>query len=537
MRSQYLRKLFSYSRLSRGRVEHLIQTGNGSCVVSSTRITGLVSIALTRQLSSTGFTKHDAYIDGKWIPADNGDRFKVTNPATGEVISHVPNMGEIEATRAIERAGEAFQTWRKYTGKERSSILYKWHSLIVEHHMELARLLTTENGKPLSDATTETLYGASFLEWFSGEARRMYGDVIPTPAANKRILAIKQPIGVASLICPWNFPVAMVTRKAGAALAAGCSIVIKPAEDTPLCSLALTELAEEAGVPPGVLNVVTCSRENAPSVGKVMCEHPLVGAVSFTGSTDVGKILLEQSAKGVKKCSMELGGNAAFIVFNSAKVDKAVAAAVASKFRCSGQTCVCTNRILVQDGVYEEFVAKFTNAVEALAMGNGLDEGINLGPVINQRAVEKVERLVNDAVSKGSMVKTGGKRHKKGGNFYEATVLTNINETMEISREEIFGPVAPIIRFQTEEEAVRVANSTSYGLAGYFFTEDMSQLWRVAEKLEVGMIGINDGLITASTVEAPLGGVKQSGLGREGSKYGVDEFTELKYLCIGGITD
>lgn len=477
---------------------------------------------------------HDkSYVDGKWVAAKSGATFKVTNPSDNKVLGNVPDMDAEDAGQAVEVAHKAFQTWKNTVAKERGFLLRSWHNKIMENQEALAKLLTAEMGKPVSEARTEIAYGASFVEWFAEEARRIYGDTIPSPFATKRFVTIKQPVGVAGMITPWNFPNAMITRKASAALAAGCTVVLKPSEDTPYSALALCELAEKAGFPSGVLNVITSSREKTPAVGKLLCQHPLVSKISFTGSTAVGKILLSQSAGTVKRVSMELGGNAAFIVFDSANVDAAVAGAMASKFRTSGQTCVCSNRILVQEGVHDRFVQAFANAVKQLKLGDGFEDGVTQGPLINSSAVKKVEDHVRDAVSKGAAIVSGGKRLGTNSNFFEPTVITGVKQDMLCSREETFGPLAPIIKFKTEEEAIAIANSTSSGLAGYFFSGNVSQVWRVAERLQVGMVGINEGIL--SSVEAPFGGVKESGIGREGSKYGIDEYLQIKYLCFGGI--
>ncbi|CAH1783513.1 unnamed protein product [Owenia fusiformis] len=483
--------------------------------------------------SASSFKHEQAFINGKWLDASDGSTIEVTNPSTGAVLGTVPDMGEGETEQAIQAAYKAQQTWKMTTAKERSIILKKWFKVMMDNQEELAKLLTAEQGKPLAEAKGEIGYAAGFVEWYAEEARRHYGDVIPTPAASKRLIAIKQPVGVATMITPWNFPSAMITRKAAAAIAAGCTVVVKPAEETPYSALALCELAEEAGLPAGVLNIVTCSRSNAPKVGKLLCEHPLVAKISFTGSTATGKILLKQAANGVKRVSMELGGNAPFIVFDSANVDAAVAGAMGCKFRVSGQTCVCANRILVQSGIHDKFVEKLAAAINGLKIGDGFQADTTQGPLININAVDKVEGHVKDAVSKGATVVTGGQRSDQGCNFFQPTLLTGVNTDMRVSKEETFGPVAPILKFNTEEEAVTIANSSTSGLAGYFFSQDMSQIWRVAEAMEVGMVGINEGIM--STVEAPFGGVKESGIGREGSRYGIDEYTEIKYLCFGGI--
>uniref|UniRef100_A0A8C5XDL3 Succinate-semialdehyde dehydrogenase n=1 Tax=Microcebus murinus TaxID=30608 RepID=A0A8C5XDL3_MICMU len=453
---------------------------------------------------SAALLRTDSFVGGRWLPA--AATFPVHDPASGAALGMVADCGVPEARAAVRAAYEAFCTWRAVPAK----------------------------GKPLKEAQSEIVYSALFLEWFSEEARRIYGDIIYTSAKDKRALVLKQPIGVAAIITPWNFPSAMITRKVGAALAAGCTVVVKPAEDTPLSALALAELANQAGIPPGVYNVIPCSRKKTKEVGEALCTDPLVPKISFTGSTATGKILLHYAANSVKKVSLELGGHAPFIVFDSANVDQAVAGALASKFRNSGQTCVCTNRFLVQRGIHDSFVKEFAAAMKkSLRVGNGFEEGTTQGPLINEKAVEKVEKHVSDAVSKGATVVTGGKRHQLGKNFFEPTLLSNVTQDMLCSHEETFGPLAPVIKFDTEEEAVAIANATDVGLAGYFYSQDPAQIWRVAEQLEVGMVGVNEGLI--SSVECPFGGVKQSGLGREGSKYGIDEYLELKYVCFGGL--
>ncbi|KAJ3597963.1 hypothetical protein NHX12_001478 [Muraenolepis orangiensis] len=474
--------------------------------------------------------RSQGYVDGRWISA--AATFPVVDPATGQQIARVADCGPAEAKQAVDAAYKAFDTWKHRSAKERSGLLRKWYELLVQNKDDLARLITFECGKPLSESLGEIDYSASFLEWFSEEARRCYGDVVPSAFRNRRILLLKQPVGVASVITPWNFPSAMITRKVGAALAAGCTVVVKPAEDTPLSALALAELADQAGIPAGVFNVVPCSREKTPSVGEVLCTDPLVAKVSFTGSTATGKILLRHAAGTVKKVSMELGGHAPFIVFDSADVDKAVVGAMASKFRNAGQTCVCSNRFLVQSGVHDAFLEKMGQAMDSqLRMGHGSEPGITQGPLINPRAAEKVAHQVEDAVSRGARVLRGGKRGE--GSFMEPTLLADVTTEMLCTREETFGPLVPVIRFTTEKEALAIANASDVGLAGYFFSQDVSQIWRVAEALEVGMVGVNEGLI--STSEASFGGVKQSGLGIEGSKYGIEEYLHVKYMCFGGL--
>ena len=483
------------------------------------------------RLKDSELLRRQAYIDGEWVDAADGSRFDVSNPADGSVLANVPALGVIETRRAIEAAAAALPTWRARTAKERATILRKWFELIMAHQEDLAVLMTSEQGKPLSEARGEVAYGASFIEWFAEEGKRIYGDVIPAHGADKRIIVVKEAIGVVAAITPWNFPIAMITRKAGPALAAGCTMVIKPAEDTPLCALALVELAARAGVPKGVLNIVTTDR--AADVGGELSANPIVRKLSFTGSTEVGKLLMRQCADTVKKVSMELGGNAPFIVFDDADLDAAVAGAMASKYRNAGQTCVCANRLLVQDGVHDAFAAKLAVAVAKLKVGPGLSGEVEQGPLINEDAVLKVETLLNDALEKGAQLVCGGKRHALGGTFFEPTILTGVTPAMRVAREEIFGPVAPLFRFHTEEEAIRMANDTEFGLAAYFYARDIARVWRVAEGLEYGIVGINEGII--STEVAPCGGVKESGIGREGSRYGIEDFVEIKYLCMGGI--
>ncbi|XP_062925945.1 succinate-semialdehyde dehydrogenase, mitochondrial [Mobula hypostoma] len=485
-------------------------------------------------LAGSALLRPQAYIGGRWLEAEGAGVFAVQEPASGKHLATVADCGPRDARTAVKAAYEALPGWRAATSKERSNLLRKWYDLVMKNKDELAKLITAENGKPLKEAVGEIAYAASFLEWFSEEARRIYGDIVPTSSPNRRILILKQPIGVVSIITPWNFPSAMLTRKAGAALAVGCTVVVKPAEDTPLSALALAELADQAGIPAGVFNVVPSSKSNTPAVGGVLCTDPLVAAISFTGSTATGKILLRHACDTVKKASMELGGLAPFIVFNSADLDLAVAGAIASKFRNSGQTCVCANRFLVQEGIHDAFVEKMVKAMHRdLRVGSGFDEQTTQGPLINERAVVKVENQISDAVSRGACVVTGGKRHSLGGSFFEPTLLSNVTTDMLCAQEETFGPLAPVLKFKTEEEAVAIANAASVGLAGYFYSEDHAQIWRVAEQLEVGIVGVNEGLL--STPEAPFGGVKQSGLGREGSKYGVDDFLEIKYVCFGGL--
>ncbi|AKH19379.1 NAD-dependent succinate-semialdehyde dehydrogenase [Sedimenticola thiotaurini] len=482
-------------------------------------------------MNSNALLKNRAYINGEWISADNGRTFAVTNPADNSEITQVPSLGAAETRRAIEQAEIAFRSWRKYTAQERSNLLRRWYELIMANQEELAQLLSLEQGKPLAESRGEIVYGASFIEWFAEEAKRVYGDVIPAPAPDRRFVVIKQPIGVVAAITPWNFPNAMITRKCAPAMAAGCTVVIKPAPDTPLSALALAALADEAGIPPGVFNVLPT--DDAVTVGGELTGNPLVRKLSFTGSTAVGKLLMGQCASTVKKISLELGGNAPFLVFDDADIDAAVAGALASKYRNSGQTCVCTNRFLVQEKVYDEFAEKLAKAVAALQVGPALTSDSQQGPLINQAAVDKVQQHVDDAVAKGARLMTGGQLHELGGTFYQPTILADVTADMRIACEETFGPVAPLFRFKTEQEAIDLANDTPFGLAAYFYARDIGRVWRVAEALETGMVGINEGII--STAVAPFGGVKESGIGREGSRYGLDEFIEMKYLCMGGL--
>ncbi|WP_260294693.1 NAD-dependent succinate-semialdehyde dehydrogenase [Sedimenticola hydrogenitrophicus] len=481
-------------------------------------------------MTISNLLKNQAYINGEWVAADDGRTFAVTNPANHSEITRVPALGGVETRRAIELAERAFRGWRQRAAQERSSLLRRWFELIMENQEALAQLLSLEQGKPLAESRGEIAYGASFIEWFAEEAKRVYGDVIPAPA-DRRFVVIKQPIGVVAAITPWNFPNAMITRKCAPAMAAGCTVVIKPAPDTPLSALALAALAEEAGIPPGVFNVLPT--DDATAVGAELTGNPLVRKLSFTGSTAVGKLLMAQCAGTVKKVSLELGGNAPFLVFDDADIDAAVAGALASKYRNSGQTCVCTNRFLIQDSIYDEFAEKLAKAVEALQVGPALTSDTQQGPLINQAAVDKVQRHVDDAMAKGARLMTGGKLHELGGTFYQPTILADVTRNMRIAREETFGPVAPLFRFKTEQEAIELANDTPFGLAAYFYARDIGRVWRVAEALESGMIGINEGII--STAVAPFGGVKESGIGREGSRYGLEEFIEVKYLCMGGL--
>jgi len=480
------------------------------------------------QLKDPSLFRQQAYVNGAWSDADNGENFAVTNPATGEHLGTVPNMGAAETRRAIEAANAAWPAWRKKTAKDRAAILRKWFDLITENAADLALLMTTEQGKPLAESKGEVAFGASFIEWFAEDAKRVAGDTLASPWPDRRMIVTKEPIGVCAAITPWNFPLAMITRKAGPALAAGCPMVLKPAEATPFSALALAVLAERAGIPAGVFSVVTGSPKE---IGAEMCSNPIVRKLSFTGSTGVGRILMQQCAPTIKKLSLELGGNAPFIVFDDADLDAAVEGAIASKYRNAGQTCVCANRIYVQDGVYDAFAQKFTAAVEKLKVGNGVEQGITQGPLINEAAVKKVEEHVADALSKGGRLLTGGQRHALGHSFFQPTVIADVSSEMKVASEETFGPLAPLFRFKTDEEAVALANSTEFGLASYFYSRDVGRIWRVAEGLESGMVGVNTGLI--SNEVAPFGGVKQSGLGREGSKYGMDDYLVIKYICLG----
>jgi len=472
--------------------------------------------------------KSQAYIDGAWVGEPTTP---VTDKATGEVIAHVPALGAAETKQAITAAHAAFKPWSQLLAKERSQVLRRWYDLIIEHADELALLLTTEQGKPLAEAKGEILYGASFVELFAEEGKRIYGETIPSHKPDARIVVMKQPVGVVAAITPWNFPSAMITRKVSPAIAAGCTVVLKPAEDTPLSALALAELGERAGVPNGVLNIVTA--EDPAPVGAEMTSNPLVRMVTFTGSTEVGKLLMRDAAATVKRVSMELGGNAPFIVFDDADLDRAVAGAMASKFRNAGQTCVCANRILVQAGIYDAFAEKLSAAVKKLKVGHGTEKGVTVGPLINNQAIEKVEAHVAEAVEGGAKIVVGGKPNALGGTFYDPTILTNVTPKMRVAHEETFGPVAPLIKFSSEEEAVHIANDTPYGLAAYFFTRDFARCWRVAEALEYGIVGVNEGV--TSTAIAPFGGFKESGIGREGSHHGIEEFVEVKYTLMGGL--
>ncbi len=484
-------------------------------------------------LKDASLLRLDGFIDGAWTAADSGARFAVTNPANGAELARVADMGGAETLRAIAAAERALPAWRARTAKDRAAILRRWFDLIVANADDLAALMTAEQGKPLSESRGEVVYGASFIEWFAEEGKRAYGEVIPTYAPDRRVLTLRQPIGVCAAITPWNFPIAMITRKVAPAFAAGCTVIAKPAEATPLSALALAELATRAGFPAGVFNVVTADAARAPEVGRTLCDSPVVRKVSFTGSTEVGRILLRQSADTVKKLSLELGGNAPFIVFDDADLDAAVEGAIASKYRNAGQTCVCANRLYVQEGVYEEFARRLAAKVAQFKVGPGMEPGVTIGPLIEPAAITKVEEHVADALSQGARVLTGGKRHALGGLFFEPTILADVTQSMRVAREETFGPVAPLFRFQTEEEVIAMANATEYGLAAYFFSRDLGRVFRVAEALESGMVCANSGLL--STEIAPFGGVKQSGLGREGSRHGLDEYLEIKYLCLAGI--
>ena len=482
------------------------------------------------ELKDPTLHRQQCFIDGQWVDADNKATIAIADPANGAALGSIPNMGAAEARRAIEAAHAAQPAWRAKTAGERSRILRKWFELIMANQEDLAALMTREQGKPLAEARGEIAYAASFIEWFAEEGKRIYGDVIPAPQADKRIVVTKEPIGVCAAITPWNFPSAMITRKAGPALAAGCAMVLKPATQTPFSALALAELAQRAGVPKGIFSVVTGS---ATAIGGEMTSNPIVRKLTFTGSTEIGIKLMQQSAPTVKKLSLELGGNAPFIVFDDADLDAAVQGAILSKYRNAGQTCVCANRMLVQDGVYDAFAAKLGTAVAALKIGNGMESGVTQGPLIDEAAVLKVEELIADATAKGARIVCGGKRHALGRSFFEPTIIADVTPAMRMAREEIFGPVAPLFRFKDEKEALHMANDTEFGLAAYFFARDVGRVWRVSEALEYGIVGINTGII--SNEVAPFGGMKSSGLGREGSKYGIEDFLEIKYLCMGGI--
>ncbi len=482
-------------------------------------------------LQDPSLLKTDGLVNGEWVAGSANARFAVTDPATGTELAKAANLGAVDAAAAISAAEKAWPAWRARTAKERGAILMKWFALLHQHADDLARIMTAEQGKPLAEAKGEVGYGASFLEWFAEEARRVYGETIPSNDANKRFIAIRQPIGVCAAITPWNFPIAMITRKVAPALAAGCPVIIKPAEQTPLSALAVAELAQRAGMPAGVLNVLPADAENSVAIGAVLCSSDVVRHLSFTGSTEVGRILMKQCAPTVKKLSLELGGNAPFIVFDDADLDSAVEGAMVSKYRNAGQTCVCANRLYVQAGVYDAFVEKLAAKAQGLKVGNGFETGVNQGPLIDGPAIAKVEAHVADALSKGARVVVGGTR--QGDRFYTPTVLAGVTGEMLCAKEETFGPVAPVFRFETEAEAVELANATEFGLASYFYSRDIGRIFRVAEALEYGMVGINTGLI--STAEVPFGGVKQSGLGREGARQGIDDYVETKYLCLGDI--
>jgi len=482
------------------------------------------------ELSDPSLLRQQCYVDGEWVDADDRGSMPVVDPATGDLVGEAPMFGAAETKRAIAAAERAFPAWRAKTAKERGAILRKWNDLMLAHADDLARILTAEQGKPLNEAKGEITIGAAYVEWFAEEAKRVYGDVIPTIGNDRRLVVVKEPVGVCAAITPWNFPSSMITRKVSPALAAGCTVVIKPAEATPFSAFALAELADRAGFPPGVLNVIT---GDAPAIGGEMCANPTVRKLSFTGSTEVGRILMRQVAPTIKKISLELGGNAPFIVFDDADLDAAAEGAIVSKYRNAGQTCVCANRFFVHEKVYDAFARKLAARVGQLKVGRGTEAGVTQGPLINAEALAKVEEHLADATSRGAKVAIGGKRHALGGTFYEPTVLTNVSPEMRIFREETFGPVAPLIPFRSDPEVVELANRSEFGLASYFYSRDLGRVWRVAEALEYGMVGVNTGLIT--TEVAPFGGVKESGLGREGSKYGIEEFVEVKYICFGGI--
>jgi succinate-semialdehyde dehydrogenase/glutarate-semialdehyde dehydrogenase len=483
------------------------------------------------KLDNNSLIRDQAYIDGEWRGAQSGARFPVRNPATHEVIAEVADLDEADVREAVEAADRAFPSWRSKTAKERAIILRKWYELMMASQEDLAQLMTAEQGKPLTESRGEVAYGASFIEWFAEEGKRIYGDVIPTNVHGRRIIVLKEPIGVVGAVTPWNFPNAMITRKVGPALAAGCTVVVKPAQLTPLSALALAELAHRAGLPKGVFNVVPSTK--SARVGKELTTNPLVKKFSFTGSTEVGKQLMAQCASTVKKVSLELGGNAPFIVFDDADLDAAVKGAILSKFRNMGQTCVCANRFLVQEGVYDAFAAKLATAVKALKVGDGAQPGVEQGPLINMAAVEKVEALIADGVKHGAKIDLGGKRHKLGGTFFEPTIVRDATPEMAFAREEIFGPVVTVFRFAKDEDAIRMANDTEYGLAAYFYARDVGRIFRVMEGLQYGIVGVNEGMI--STEVAPFGGMKESGIGREGSKYGIDDFVQIKYVAMGGL--
>lgn len=486
------------------------------------------------KLDDSALLRQQAYINGQWVSAENNATFPVDNPASGDIIAQVANLGPEATAQAIEAANNAWPAWRALTGKARAGILRKWFDLITAHTEDLARIMTTEQGKPMAEARGEVAYGASFVEWFAEQAKRIMGDTIDAPLPNTRILVLKEPIGVCAAITPWNFPIAMITRKIAPALAAGCTVVLKPAEQTPLSALALAELAERAGVPAGVINIVTADSDQSIAVGKVLCDSPVVRKLTFTGSTQVGRILMQQSAPTIKKLSLELGGNAPFIVFDDADIDAAIDGAMASKYRNAGQTCVCTNRFYVHAKVYDEFAQKLAAAVQdRLKVGEGFEDAVTTGPLIDNAAIQKVEEHVADAIAKGATVLTGGQSHERGGRFFQPTVITNVSSEMICMREETFGPLAPLVKFEDDADVIRQANDTEFGLAAYFYSRDIGRIFRTAEALEYGIIGVNAGIISSEV--GPFGGVKQSGLGREGSVYGVDDFLEMKYVCLGGI--
>jgi succinate-semialdehyde dehydrogenase/glutarate-semialdehyde dehydrogenase len=493
----------------------------------------MLTTSLPLSLNEPALFRTDAYIDGKWVQATDGSTFAVDNPATGGVIAQVSNLSQDQAQAAINAATAAFKGWRARTGKDRAIILRRWFDLILANSEDLAQLMTLEQGKPLAESRGEIIYGASFVEWFAEQAKRVNGDIMASPNSANRMLVMREPIGVCAAITPWNFPNAMITRKVAPALAAGCTIVLKPAEQTPLSALALAELAERAGIPAGVLNIITADSDRSIAIGKVLCASPQVKKLTFTGSTPVGRILMEQSAPTIKKLSLELGGHAPFIVFDDADLDAAVEGAMISKYRNAGQTCVCANRFYVHEAVYDAFVEKLSTKVAALTVGDGFTDAITQGPLIDQAAFNKVQEHVDDAVSKGASIATGGQAHALGGRFFQPTILANVTEQMLCMREETFGPVAPVVKFTDEQHVIDLANNTEFGLASYFYSRDIGRIFRVAEALEYGMVGVNTGLI--SNEVAPFGGVKQSGLGREGSMYGMDEFMEMKYVCLGGM--
>ena len=488
------------------------------------------TIDIRKLLKDPSLFKEEAFINNQWVKSSSGASFPINNPATGEIIAQVANLGAADAEKAIAAADIALSKWKAITGKERAGLMRKWFDLILQNKDDLAILMTLEQGKPLTESAGEVVYGASFIEWYAEEAKRVSGTIPTTIWGDKRFMVLKQPVGVCVAITPWNFPNAMITRKIAPAMAAGCTIVIKPAEQTPLSALALAELAVRAGIPEGVVNIVTADADQSIAVGKALCASPTVRHLSFTGSTEVGRILMAQCAPTVKKLGLELGGHAPFIVFDDADIDAAVAGAIASKYRNSGQTCVCANRLYVHKKVHDAFVEKFAKAVQAIKVGNGMEAGVSQGPLIDEAALEKVERHIADALSKGAKLVTGGKPSSLGGTYYEPTILDNVTNDMLITYEETFGPVAPIITFESDEEVVQLANNSQYGLASYFYSRDIGRIWKVAEALEYGMVGVNSGIIANEVV--PFGGVKQSGLGREGSVFGMDEYLELKYVCI-----